>query len=92
VHDDGQIFSNEDHVAMGTTAAECIADGVAPPDDFLRLNEAGVTNIVGNDGLNVETVASNPHLSSDRKWAIRFKGSGTVTLVLGMRDYGRGWY
>lgn len=28
----------------------------------------------------------------DRRWAIRFGTDGTVTLVLGMKDYGRGWF
>jgi aerobic carbon-monoxide dehydrogenase large subunit len=41
---------------------------------------------------NVETVPSDSVLPAERKWAIRFDAAGTVTIVLGMRDYGRGWF
>jgi CO/xanthine dehydrogenase Mo-binding subunit len=42
--------------------------------------------------LNVEMVTADPFLQTDRKSAIRFSASGTITIVLGIRDYGRGWY
>jgi Molybdopterin-binding domain of aldehyde dehydrogenase len=42
--------------------------------------------------LNVEMLTANPLLQSDRKSAIRFNAGGTVTIVLGIRDDGRGWY
>jgi CO/xanthine dehydrogenase Mo-binding subunit len=42
--------------------------------------------------LDVEMLAANPLLQADRKSAIRFSASGTVTIVLGIRDYGRGFY
>jgi CO/xanthine dehydrogenase Mo-binding subunit len=42
--------------------------------------------------LDIETVATSPALPAGWKWAIRFNASGTVTIVLGMRDYGRGWF
>jgi CO/xanthine dehydrogenase Mo-binding subunit len=42
--------------------------------------------------LNVEMLTADPFLQIDRKSAIRFSASGTVTIVLGIRDYGRGWY
>jgi CO/xanthine dehydrogenase Mo-binding subunit len=42
--------------------------------------------------LNVEMLIANPLLQMDRKSAIRFSASGNVTIVLGIRDYGRGWY
>jgi aerobic carbon-monoxide dehydrogenase large subunit len=42
--------------------------------------------------LDTETFIMNPALPTDLKWGIRFDASGTVTLVLGMRDYGRGLY
>jgi hypothetical protein len=42
--------------------------------------------------LNVEMITADPFLQTDRKSAIRFSASGTVTIVLGIRDYGRGWY
>jgi aerobic carbon-monoxide dehydrogenase large subunit len=44
------------------------------------------------DTLDTETFIVNPALPTDLKWGIRFDASGTVTLVLGMRDYGRGLY
>jgi pRiA4b ORF-3-like protein len=45
----------------------------------------------GGRTLDAETDTANPLLPTDRKWAIRFHGS-TVTIVLGMKDYGRGWF
>ena len=42
--------------------------------------------------LDIETVTASPALPAGRKWAIRFNAGGTVTIVLGMRDYGRGWF
>src|SRR5262245_34033382 len=42
--------------------------------------------------LDIETVAFSPLLSSEWKWAIRFNTDGTMTIVLGMRNYGRGWF
>jgi CO/xanthine dehydrogenase Mo-binding subunit len=42
--------------------------------------------------LNVEMVTADSFLQTDRKSAIRFSASGTITIVLGIRDYGRGWY
>ena len=46
----------------------------------------------GIKSLNVEIVNKNPLLPTDRKWAIRFGAGEIVTVVLGMRDYGRGWF
>ena len=46
----------------------------------------------GIENLNVEIVNKNPLLPTDRKWAIRFGSGEIVTVVLGMRDYGRGWF
>jgi CO/xanthine dehydrogenase Mo-binding subunit len=45
-----------------------------------------------DETLNVETVGSIPFLSDDHRWAIRFNSDETVTIVLGARDYGRGWF
>jgi CO/xanthine dehydrogenase Mo-binding subunit len=42
--------------------------------------------------LNVEMLTTDPLLQTDRKSEIRFSAGGAVTIVLGMRDYGRGWY
>jgi hypothetical protein len=46
----------------------------------------------GIENLNVEIVNRNPLLPTDRKWAIRFSPCETVTVVLGMRDHGCGWF
>ena len=42
--------------------------------------------------LDIEIVTASPALPAGGKWAIRFNAGGTVTIVLGMRDYGRGWF
>ena len=41
--------------------------------------------------LNVEVLTADFIRQTDRKSAIRFS-AGTATIVLGFRDYGRGWY
>jgi hypothetical protein len=58
---------------------------------FDRPSEVGFVQCSRVNSLNVATVASNPLLPTDRIWAIRFNAGGTVTIVLGMRDYWRGW-
>ena len=57
-----------------------------------RAHSGRVVPRVGIENLNVEIVNKSPLLPTDRKWAIRFGAGETVTLVLGMRDYGRGWF
>jgi hypothetical protein len=42
--------------------------------------------------LKFEMLTTNPLFPPNRTWAIRFNAGGTVTIVLGMRDYGWGWY
>lgn len=64
----------------------------AAHDHGTSTSELWFVQSAGVENLNVETVASNPLLPADRKWAIRFRADGTVTIVLGMRDYGRGWF
>jgi CO/xanthine dehydrogenase Mo-binding subunit len=64
----------------------------AAHDHLTRTSEVGFVQSARVENLNVETVTSNPFLLTDRKWAIRFNAGGTVTIVLGMRDYGRGWF
>jgi hypothetical protein len=44
------------------------------------------------ENFDVEIVNKNPLLPTNRKWAIRFGAGEIVTVVLGMRDYGRGWF
>jgi hypothetical protein len=46
----------------------------------------------GAGNLTVETITASPLLPTGRKWALRFDAGGTVTIVLGMRDYGKGWF
>lgn len=62
---------------------------IAAPHD---TSEVGLVESTRAENLNVETVTSNPLLPTDRKWAIRFNAGGTVTIILGMKDYGRGWF
>src|SRR5260221_7026280 len=42
-------------------------------------------------GLNVETVGPISLLPHGQKCGIRFEADATVTIMLGMRDYGQGW-
>jgi hypothetical protein len=57
-----------------------------------RAHSGRVALRAGIKYLNVEIVNKNPLLPTDRKWAIRFGTGEIVTVVLGMRDYGRGWF
>jgi CO/xanthine dehydrogenase Mo-binding subunit len=57
-----------------------------------RAHSGRVVPRAGIENLNVEIVNKNPLLPTDRKWAIRFSTCETVTVVLGMRDHGRGWF
>jgi CO/xanthine dehydrogenase Mo-binding subunit len=43
------------------------------------------------NGLNVETVGPIALLPHGQKCGIRFEADATVTIMLGMRDYGQGW-
>src|SRR5580704_11388028 len=52
----------------------------------------GLLSLQSVGELDVEMLTANPLLQTDRKSAIRFSASGTVTIVLGIRDYGRGFY
>jgi hypothetical protein len=82
----------EDRFTMDVIATESrIANSDAAHDHLSRAPEAGFTWNTRVDDLNVEFVPGNPFLPGDRKWAIRFH-AGTITIVLGMRDYGRGWF
>jgi hypothetical protein len=57
-----------------------------------RAHPGRVLLCAGIENLNVEIVNKNPLLPTDRKWAIRFGAGETATVVLGMRDYGCGWF
>jgi len=69
----------------------CIAKSDAH-DHLARTSGAEFVREWTIDSLDVETVTSNPLLPTDRKWAIRITTGGTATIVLGMKDYGRGWF
>jgi CO/xanthine dehydrogenase Mo-binding subunit len=91
--DDGQTCVIEDRFIMDTIATELrIAKSHAVPGHLGRASEIGFVQNASVENLDVETVTSNPFPPANRKWAIRFNAGGTVTIVLGMRDYGRGWY
>jgi CO/xanthine dehydrogenase Mo-binding subunit len=79
---------------VGSLVRECAAMGVAAIGSSHERPKSDVdfpSHQSVND-LNVETLTADPLLQTDRKMAIRFNAGGTVTIVLGMRDYGRGWY
>jgi CO/xanthine dehydrogenase Mo-binding subunit len=69
-----------------------IAKGDVEHDHLSRTSEAGLCPSGRCGNLNIETTTTNPLLPTDRKWTLRFNADGTVTIVLGMRDYGRGWF
>ena len=52
----------------------------------------GLLSLQSVGKLNVEMLTADPLLQTDRKSEIRFNAGGAVTIVLGIRDYGRGWY
>jgi hypothetical protein len=74
-----------------------IADASTPINgsatgNLLSTDKAAIVQYSRIEDLNVETTATNELLPTDRKWAIRFRSDGTVTIVLGMKDHGRGWF
>jgi hypothetical protein len=90
---DGQTCAIEDRFIMDTIATELpTAKSYAAPGHLGRTSEIGFVQNARGENLNIETIPSNPFLPTDRKWAIRFNAGGTVTIVLGMRNYGRGCY
>jgi hypothetical protein len=76
---------------ISTTELREAANG-APLGYLARTRESGATRNERIESLDVEAVASNALLCADRKWGIRFGAGGIVTIVLGMRNYGRGCY
>src|SRR5215469_3065298 len=90
---DSQTCAIEDRFIMDTITVELpTAKSYAAPGHLGRTSEIGFVQNARGENLNIETIPSNPFLPTDRKWAIRFNADGTVTIVLGMRNYGRGWY
>ncbi|HEX4186143.1 MAG TPA: hypothetical protein VHY78_09810 [Stellaceae bacterium] len=83
----------EDRFIMDTIASELpIANSYAAPGHLGRTREIGFLQNARVENLNIETIPSSRFFPANRKWAIRFNAARTVTIVLGMRDYGRGWY
>jgi hypothetical protein len=68
------------------------AKNASTNESVSRAHKACVAVRAGIENLDVETVNKNPLLPTNRKWAIRFGAGENVTVVLGMRDYGRGWF
>lgn len=68
------------------------ANSGAAHDHITRASDARLIQHMMIHDLNVECVTASPLLPADRKWAIRFNAGRTVTIALGMRDYGWGWY
>jgi hypothetical protein len=70
------------------------ANGDPPQNDVARdhLPSTAEDGFPKDENLNVETVTSNPLLRKDQRWAIRFRADGTIAILLGMRDYGRGLF
>ena len=64
----------------------------AGPSVLLHARMVGFGPGTATRNLDVEVVTSSPLLPTDRKWAIRFNADGTATIILGMKDYGRGWF
>jgi hypothetical protein len=90
---DGQTHAIEDRFIMDTIVTELpTAKSYAAPGHLGRTREIGFVQNARGENLNIETIPSSPFLPANRKWAIRFNAGGTVTIVLGIRDYGRGWY
>jgi CO/xanthine dehydrogenase Mo-binding subunit len=69
-----------------------LADIDAAHDRFAHTSESGPVRKPGVGTLDIEAVASNPLFPPGPKWGIRFSTGGIVTIILGMRNYGRGCY
>jgi carbon-monoxide dehydrogenase large subunit len=74
------------------TTQSRIAKNYVAHDHLSRTSEVEFSRGERGEELNIETATTNRLLPTDRKWALRFNADGTVTIVLGMRDYGRGWF
>jgi hypothetical protein len=91
--DDSQVHLVEDRITMDIIATEPHpARSEAGPSFLPHARMVGFWPGTTIRNLDVETVISSPVLPTDRKWAIRFNANGTVTIILGMKDYGRGWF
>jgi len=82
--DDRQSDVSQECAAMNMAAIGSTHERPTRPVGLLPLQSVGE--------VNVEMLTANPLLQTDRKSAIRFSASGTVTIVLGIRDYRRGFY
>jgi hypothetical protein len=83
----------EERFTMEITTTELRVAPISPAQGyFVCTMGSDATRNEGAESLDVETVASNQWLPANRKWAIRFGAGTTVTIVLGMRNYGRGCF
>jgi hypothetical protein len=82
--DDSQSDVNQERAAMYIAAIGSTHERSKSIAGLLSLRSVGK--------LNVEMLTADPSHQTDQKSEIRFNASGAVTIVLGMRDYGRGWY
>jgi len=89
---DGTCFAEERFtMQIGTTELRLAPNDTA--EGYLAWTlGSGATRNKRAENLEAESVASSPLLPADGRWAIRFRADGTVTLVLGMRNYGRGCF
>jgi hypothetical protein len=77
---------------MDVVADTSNAKNASTHEPLSRAHSGRVVLRAGIENLNVEIVNKNPLLPADTTWAIRFGAGETVTVVLGIRDYGRGWF
>jgi CO/xanthine dehydrogenase Mo-binding subunit len=92
-----QAVGNDERQSIRRREMDIVADtnkakNASTYEPLSRTYAGRVPPSAGLETLNVETVNKHPVLPTDRKWAIRFGAGETVTVVLGMRDYGRGWF
>jgi Molybdopterin-binding domain of aldehyde dehydrogenase len=91
--DDSQVYLGEDRITMDIIATEPHPVRIeAGPSVLLHARMVGLGPGTTIRNLDVEVVISSPLLPTDRKWAIRFNADATATIILGMKDYGRGWF
>jgi CO/xanthine dehydrogenase Mo-binding subunit len=78
---------------MEITTTELRVAPISPAQSYFAFaTGSDATRNERVESLDVETVASSQWLPANRKWAIRFGAGATVTIVLGMRNYGRGCF
>jgi hypothetical protein len=89
---DGTCFIKERFTMEISTTELRLAPNDAVQGYLVCTRAIGAIRNKRAENLEAEAVASSPLLPADGRWAIRFGADGTVTLVLGMRNYGRGCF